>query len=78
MPTFSIVGELSADTIFQNSKHDWLAAHKEEFVLIGLGQTVGFYLTYEQALRAGLRRFGLKTSFLIKQVLDPEPVMVIY
>jgi len=70
-----LAAELS---IYHSHKHEWLASHKEEFVLIGEGVPAGFYTSYEDALRAGLKRFGLNVPFLVKQVLDPEPVMVIY
>jgi len=43
-----------------------------------MGTTVaGFYPDFESALRAGLRRFGVR-DFLVKQVCAEDPVYVIY
>lgn len=65
-------------SVYATQKQAWLPAHQDEFVLIGEGAPTGFFKSYEEALRAGLQKFGIKTPFLIKQVAEQEPVMVIY
>jgi excisionase family DNA binding protein len=42
-------------------------------VLIEGDKVVGAFLTHEEAMHEGYHRFGL-SHFLVKQVLDPEPV----
>lgn len=63
---------------YESNKNAWLDSHSGEFVLIGGKETVGFFPSYEQAFEAGLEAFGIGTDFLIKQVVEHEPVFVIY
>jgi len=65
-------------SVYDKHKAEWLSSHAEEFALIGSGETAGFFPTYEAAFEAGLQRFGLGKEFLIKQVVEHEPVFVIY
>lgn len=64
--------------LYENRKRQWLNEHAGEFVLIKGDQLVGFYPEYEDALRVGLKQFGLRVSFFIKQVCAQEPVFTIY
>jgi hypothetical protein len=63
--------------MFRQCKQEWLKGHEGEFVVISDQTVAGFYPDYESGLRAGLKKFGLR-SFLIKQVLAEEPVYHIY
>lgn len=63
---------------YEKHKTGWLASHAGEFVLVCGRQEAGFFPSYETAFEAGLRVFGLSKEFLIKQVLEHEPVFVIY
>jgi hypothetical protein len=63
---------------YESNKHEWLGSHQGEFVLINEKQVAGFFPSYEKALEAGLRTFGVLNDFLIKQVVEQEPVFVIY
>jgi hypothetical protein len=71
----SLIEELSW---YESNKSTWLGSHSGEFVLIGAKTTVGFFPNYEAAFEAGLEAFGIGTDFLIKQVVEHEPVFVIY
>ena len=53
---------------FRRHKADWLAQHRGQFVLIGKQAFAGFHPTYEAALHAGTRIFGLAAPFLIEEV----------
>jgi len=64
--------------VFERHRPEWSRAHNGEFVVIHGADVAGFYPDYESALRAGLKRFGLVTPFLVKQVSPREPVFVIY
>jgi len=63
---------------YDSHKLEWLNAHLGEFALVGSNTVAGFFPTYEAALEAGVKAFGLSTNFLIKQVSEQEPVFVIY
>lgn len=55
---------------FYRHKSEWLLKHRGQFVLIGKQTFGGFHPTYDAALRAGTKMFGLITPFLIKEVCD--------
>jgi len=55
---------------FRRHKREWLAEHRGQFVLIGKQTFGGFHSTYDAALQAGTRIFGLAAPFLIEQVCD--------
>jgi hypothetical protein len=65
-------------SVFESKKAEWLNTHLGEFALVGKKTAAGFYPTYEAAFEAGLEAFGIGTDFLIKQVVEHEPVFVIY
>ena len=55
---------------FRRHKREWLADHRGQFVLMGKQTFGGFHSSYEAALQAGTRIFGLAAPFLIEQVCD--------
>ena len=65
--------QLSAELdFFRQYKSEWLPSHRGQFVLIGKQTFGGFHKTYQDALRAGTRMFGLVTPFLIQEVCDRD------
>ena len=50
-----------------------LKAHEGQYVLIQGDQVVDTFSSYDDALKAGYKQFGL-TPFLVKQILAIEPV----
>jgi hypothetical protein len=70
---------LSIDySFFEANRSEWANQHRDEFVLVCKRALVGFYETYEDAYKAGLQTFGVKSQFLVKQVSAVEPVFFIY
>lgn len=65
-------------TFYATNKHEWLSTHLNQFVVIAGEQVAGFFTDYESAFKAGIRTFGIKSQFLIKQVCAAEPVYVVY
>lgn len=61
--------------VFEKHRREWSRSHPGEYVVIQ-DETIadGFFLTYAEALKAGLRRFGVQRNFLIKQIWKTEPV----
>jgi len=55
---------------FRQHRHEWLAAHRGEFIVLGKQTFGGFYKTYTAALQAGTRMFGLVTPFLIEEICE--------
>jgi hypothetical protein len=61
--------------VFQRHKDEWYLSNPGKFVAIQDDVVVdGFFGTYAEALKAGLHKFGVRRSFLIKQVWVTEPV----
>ena len=50
-----------------------LLAHEGRFVVIHGDEIEGIWQTFEDALKAGYKKFGL-SPFMVKQILAVEPV----
>lgn len=64
------------EAFYQQIRADLVAAVLNQFVLIKGSELVGVFPTYDEAFNAGAAQFG-EELFLVKQVLDPEPVETI-
>ncbi len=53
---------------YARHRHEWLAQHEGEFVLLGKGSFGGFHPSYETAQKAAIRAYGAVMPFLIRQV----------
>ena len=69
-------GPFSAELkVFERHREEWSRSHPGEYVAIQDEVVLeGFFSTYAEALRAGLRKFGVRRGFLVKQVWITEPV----
>ena len=65
--------QLSQEFVFfRQHKQEWTPQHQGEFVLIGKQTFGGFYTTYQEALQAGIRMFGVASPFLIEELREEE------
>jgi hypothetical protein len=62
---------------FSQHKAEWLAHKTGQYVVIRDSTLLGFYQTFEAAYRAGAGAYGIETDFLVKQVLEYEPVFFV-
>ena len=62
---------------FSQHKTEWLAHKTGHYVVIRGKSRLGFYPTFEAAYRAGAERYGEDTDFLVKQILEYEPVFLV-
>jgi hypothetical protein len=61
--------------VFERHREEWSRTHPGKYVAIQDGTVLdGFFGEYADAFRAGLERFGLSRSFLVKQIWRTEPV----
>jgi hypothetical protein len=69
-------GPFSAENkVFEQHRKGWLRSHPGEFVAIQDSVVAeGFFVTYAEAFKAGLQRFGVSRNFLVKQIQTTEPV----
>jgi hypothetical protein len=69
--TGSFLAELS---LFEQHRGEWSRSHPGEYVAIQDDVIEGFFATYAEAFKAGLKKFGVRRGFLVKQVWMTEPV----
>ena len=62
---------------FSQRKAEWLGCKTGHYVVIKDSTPLGFYQTFEAAYRAGARAYGIETDFLVKQILEYEPVFFV-
>ena len=63
---------------FSRHKAEWLAHKTGQYVVIKGIEPLGFYPNFEAAYRAGAAAYGLDTDFLVKQVLEHDPVFFVF
>ena len=54
-----------------------LKQHEGKYVLIQDEQVIDVFTSYEDAIKEGYKRFGVKQLFLVKQIHSIEQVQVI-
>lgn len=62
---------------YAQHKAEWLAKKTGQYVVIKNNGLLGFFSNFESAYRAGAARYGLETDFLVKQILEYEPVFFV-
>jgi hypothetical protein len=60
--------------VFEAHREEWSREHRGEYVVIQDDRVLTFFDEYADAFRAGLDRFGVGRSFLVKQIWRTEPV----
>jgi hypothetical protein len=63
--------------LFEHHKREWLQSHPGDFVVIADATVGGFYPDYESAFKGGVSKFGVRRTFLVKQIWAEEPVYLI-
>lgn len=63
---------------YAQHKAEWLERESGKYVVVKDKGLLGFYPTFEAAYRAGASQFGLQTDFLVKQILEHEPVFFVF
>ena len=57
---------------------DWLRKYSGNYVVIKESTVLGFYPSFEVAYQSGATTFGISTDFLVKQVLEHDPVFFVF
>ena len=57
--------------IYTDHLNQFLSHHRNQYVLIKDQEVVGFYHSYEDALKSGLEKFG-NVPFFLKRVREAE------
>jgi hypothetical protein len=56
---------------------EWVAERAGQYVVIKDTAVLDFYPDFEAAYRAGVGTYGFETDFLVKQILEYEPVFIV-
>ena len=63
---------------YELHKREWLGQHSGDYVVVKGNRVLGFYSAFETAYRAGATSFGIGADFLVKQILEHEPVFLVF
>jgi len=64
--------------VFERHRKEWSHSHPGTYVAIQDEVVAeGFFATYAEAFKAGLKKFGVRRCFLVKQVWVTEPVYIV-
>lgn len=59
-------------------KNEWLKGHRDKYVVIKDKDILDFFSTFEAAYEAGAGAWGINTDFLVKQIVEHEPVFFVF
>lgn len=59
-------------------KKEWLSGQSGKYVVIKERNVLGFFNSFQDAFRAGAVQYGLETDFLVKQIVEREPVFFVF
>jgi hypothetical protein len=64
--------------LFDQRRAEWSHSHPGQYVVIQDNTVLpDFFGSYADAFRAGLKRFGARRGFLVKQIWVSEPVYLV-
>jgi hypothetical protein len=63
---------------FESNRAHWLLKHSGAFVAVRGRHVIGFFPDWHTAFLAGCARVDIRKSFLVKQVLEHDPVYYIF
>jgi hypothetical protein len=63
---------------YVHHKAEWLAHKTGPYVVIKDSELLEFYPNFEAAYRAGAATYGLSADFLVKQILEHEPLFFVF
>jgi len=63
---------------YAQHKAEWLAHKTGLYAVVKDSGLLGFYPNFQAAYRAGAAIYGLDTDFLVKQILEHEPVFFVF
>ena len=64
--------------VYALHKNEWLKGHSGRYVVIKGNEVLNFYPTFEAAYSAGALAWGINTDFLVKQIVEHEPVFFVF
>jgi hypothetical protein len=65
-------------TLYAVHKAEWLKQYSGQYVVAKGDTILGFHPTFEVAYRAGVREWGVRADFLVKQIVEHEAVFFVF
>ena len=65
-------------SLYDLHRLQWLGEHPGKYVVIKGNTVLDFYSTFEAAYRAGAGKWGVNNDFLVKRVVEHEPVFFLF
>lgn len=59
-------------------KDEWIKTHRAYYVVVNDENVLDFFLNFETAYRSGVLKWGIHTDFLVRQIVDDEPVVSVF
>lgn len=63
---------------YESHKVEWLRTYPDKFVVVKNNELLGFFDTFYEAYSAGATKYGTGTDFLVKRVVEREPVFEVF
>ena len=63
---------------FERHRSLWLKEHPNQYAVIQGNTLLGFFDSFAAAYYDGVRAFGAHAEFLVKRVVENEPVYVVF
>mgnify|MGYP005813194737 CR=1 FL=1 len=63
---------------YSSHKAVWLAKHPGRYVVIKDSSVLGFFDSFQAAYTAGAIQFGIDNDFLVKKIVQNEPVFCLF
>lgn len=61
---------------FASKKWDWMGRYEGKYLLIKGREFIDYFMTFEDAYKAGVQRFGLEPFYIKKLVRFERPVSI--
>lgn len=63
---------------YATQKREWLRLQSGRYVVIKNKDVLGFFPNFQEAYTAGASKYGLDEDFLVKQIVEREPVFFVF
>lgn len=64
--------------LYATHRAEWLTQYSGQYVVAKGDTILGFHQTFEAAYRAGVREWGVRADFLVKQIVEHEAVFFVF
>jgi hypothetical protein len=63
---------------YERHKSEWLKKYRNQYVVAKGEELLGFFVEFRDAYFAGVEKYGSNTDFLVKPIVEQEPVTFVF